>query len=47
MIGWIPIGWHFCSQNMVGTGFLKFGVLETCEGIFEEGTDNIYLPAMI
>ena len=21
---------------------LKFGVLETCEGIFEEGTDNIY-----
>ena len=22
--------------------FLKFGVLETCEGIFEEGTDNIY-----
>ena len=22
--------------------FPKFGVLETCEGIFEEGTDNIY-----
>ena len=22
--------------------FLKFGVLETCEGIFEEGTDNMY-----